>query len=156
MLAQVLGPIKALRDVSSAQLERHAALLPEVTFRRCRHIVSENARVVRAAKALEEGDLPLFGQLMVESHESMRDDYEISCRELDLMVELALPLAGVYGSRMTGGGFGGCTVSLVKVGAVDRFSEALAQGYRKTTGIDPAIFVCSPGPGVGAVPNSKG
>jgi galactokinase len=150
LLSPALGPIKALRDVTAEQLEQHSGLLPEVTYRRCRHIVSENARVLRAADALEQGDLDLFGELMVQSHRSMRDDYEISCRELDLMVDLALPIAGVYGSRMTGGGFGGCTVSLVQAGAVERFTHAVAKGYRDQTGIEPTIFVCSPGPGAGA------
>jgi galactokinase len=88
---------------------------------------------------------------MVQSHASMRDDYEISCRELDLLVDLALATEGVLGSRMTGGGFGGCTVSLVAAGAVERISERVARDYQKATGLVPEIFVCSPGAGVGAV-----
>lgn len=151
LLSQALGPIKALRDVTMEQLERHAALLPEVTYRRCRHIVGENRRVQRAADALEKGDLQLFGDLMVQSHDSMRDDYQISCRELDLLVAMALPIPGVYGSRMTGGGFGGCSVSLVQAEAVEQFSDTLARSYREAVGIDPSIFTCSPGSGVGAV-----
>ena len=151
LLAKALGPIEALRDVSAVQLEQNAQLLPEVTYRRCRHIVHENARVVQAAEALEKGDLALFGRLMIESHDSMRDDYEISCQELDLMVELALPAEGVYGSRMTGGGFGGCTVSLVEAGAVGRFTQTISKAYQEATGITPQIFTCPPGPGVGIV-----
>jgi galactokinase len=151
LLAPVLGPIKALRDVTLDQLEAHAGLLPEVTYRRCRHIVTENARVLEAGKALEAGDLARFGRLMVASHESMRDDYEISCAELDVMVDVALPIEGVYGSRMTGGGFGGCTVSLVEAGAVERFRASVAEAYCHATGITPMTFTCAPGPHVGAV-----
>jgi galactokinase len=151
LLSPALGPIKALRDVSADQLERHAGLLPEVTYRRCRHIVSENQRVLDAADALEKGDMQRFGVLMIESHKSMRDDYQISCRELDIMVESALPIDGVYGSRMTGGGFGGCTVSLVAAAAVETFMERVGRAYLRATGILPMIFTCSPGPGVGPV-----
>jgi len=151
LLSQALGPIKALRDVNSAELEQYTGLLPEVTYRRCRHIVSENARTLQAADALEKGDLHRFGMLMVESHKSMRDDYQISCRELDVLVELALPIAGVYGSRMTGGGFGGCTVSLVEADMVERFMETVAKGYREVTGMTPSIFTCMPGSSVGPV-----
>ncbi|MTJ82204.1 MAG: galactokinase [Telmatospirillum sp.] len=149
LLSSALGPIAALRDVTEEQLERHADLLPAVTYRRCRHIVTENRRTLLAADALAGGDLRRFGDLMVESHRSMRDDYQISCPELDLMVDLALPLAGVYGSRMTGGGFGGCTVSLVDAGSVGEFKDTVARAYREATGIDPAIFTCSPGASVG-------
>ncbi|PKU25715.1 galactokinase [Telmatospirillum siberiense] len=151
LLSPALGPIRALRDVSLAQLERHADRLPEVTYRRCRHIVTENARVLEAATALENGDLHRFGRLMIESHESMRDDYQISCRELDVMVALSLPLPGVYGARMTGGGFGGCSVSLVDADAVGHFMKSIAEAYREATGIVPAIFTCVPGSHVDAV-----
>jgi galactokinase len=148
LLSGPLGGIKALRDVTAAQLLQHAALLPEVTFRRCRHIISENMRVFGAAAALEAGNLAECGRLMNESHLSMRDDYEISCRELDLMVELAQGVAGVFGSRMTGGGFGGCTVSLVEAGAAHRFAAIVGKAYRGATGLMPPIFCCSPGLGV--------
>jgi galactokinase len=150
LLSQVLGPTKALRDVSLAQLERHAALLPEVTYRRCRHIISENDRVLRAASALEAGDLTQFGQLMGESHRSLRNDFQVSCRELDLMVELALSVGGVYGARMTGGGFGGCTVNLVDAGAVEHFIASMTDAYSEATGLSPMIFTCLPGAAVGA------
>jgi galactokinase len=151
LLAPVLPSIRALRDVTAEQLEANRQRLPELTWRRCRHIVSENDRVLRAAVALAEGRLDEFGRLMVQSHASMRDDYEISCRELDLLVDLALGCEGVLGSRMTGGGFGGCTVSLVEAGAVERVGERLARDYRKATGLAPELWVCSPGAGVGAV-----
>jgi galactokinase len=151
LLSPAVGPIRALRDVSAGQLEQHAELLPDLTYRRCRHVVSENSRVLKAATALDAGDLTRFGRLMVESHVSMRDDYQISCPELDLMVSLALPQKGVFGSRMTGGGFGGCTVSLVDAEEVGRFSETVAGRYRDLTGLSPMIFTCLPGAGAGEV-----
>ncbi|MTJ82203.1 MAG: galactokinase [Telmatospirillum sp.] len=150
LLSQALGPITALRDVTAAQLERHAGLLPDVTYRRCRHIISENDRVLRAATALEKGDLQLFGQLLGESHRSLRNDFQVSCRELDVMVELALSIDGVYGARMTGGGFGGCTVNLVEAGAVERFSDTVSKGFQEATGQKPVVFSCLPGAAVGA------
>ncbi len=150
-LAKVLPGISALRDVTLEQLEAHADLLTPVIYRRCRHVVSENERTVRAADALEAGDLALFGRLMSESHASMRDDFEISCSEVDVMVELNAAVAGVYGARMTGGGFGGCTISLVEADAVETFRRQVAEGYRAATGLEAQIFTCSPGAGVGAV-----
>ncbi|PYT04320.1 MAG: galactokinase, partial [Acidobacteria bacterium] len=125
--------------------------LPEVVYRRCRHVVTENARVVEAKAALEGGDLYAFGRLMGESHRSLRDDYEVSCAELDLMVKLACDAEGVYGERMTGGGFGGCTVNLVRAGAVDSFRQNVARGYEQATGRAPEIYVCSPAQGVSRV-----
>src|SRR5262249_3640155 len=112
-------------------------------FRRCRHVISENRRVLDACAALEQGSLDRFGRLMNESHASLRDDYEVSCPELDLMVQLATGVPGVYGARMTGGGFGGCTVNLVRDDGVEEFRAAVARGYRKETGKDPAIYVSS-------------
>ena len=153
LLGAVLPGIRALRDVDMAGLERHAGLLPELTLRRCRHVVSENARTQQAAAALQAGRIDAFGRLMNASHRSMRDDYEISCGEIDILVELAWRSEGVLGSRMTGGGFGGCTVSLVKAGAVEAFRAAISAGYAKATGHMPEIFVCSPGAGAShAVP----
>jgi len=151
LLAARLPGIRALRDVSMADLAAHAAALPELTFRRCRHVVSENDRVLRAAAALEAGEVEEFGRLMNASHASLRDDYEVSCRELDVLAELALGIDGVLGSRMTGGGFGGCTVSMVRAEAVERFCEAIAAGYAAATGIEAKILVCSPGDGAGVV-----
>lgn len=143
--------IVALRDVTMAELEAHKAALPELTYRRCRHVVSEDERVLAAADALEAGDSATFGKLMLASHVSMRDDYEITCPELDTLVDIAMSLPGCYGSRMTGGGFGGCTVSLVSADAVDGFAKALAERYIAATGKTPEIFVCAPGPGVAEV-----
>jgi galactokinase len=152
LLANVLPGVQALRDVSLTQLAEHAAILPELTYRRCRHIVTENDRVLRAGAALESGRVEEFGRLMNESHVSMRDDYEISCRELDTLVEIAWGIEGVFGSRMTGGGFGGCSVSMVRVEWVERFSASLAARYTAATGIAPEMLICSPGDGVSMVP----
>ena len=135
--------VKALRDVSLAEFQKYAAELPEVIQRRCRHVVSENARVLEAGEALRRHDLKCFGRLMSESHLSMRDDFQISCRELDVMVELAEKQKGVYGARMTGGGFGGCTVNLVEDGQVEQFCAAIATGYERATGKQPEIYVCT-------------
>jgi galactokinase len=141
-LSQALPSVRALRDVSLAELELHGRDLPDVIYRRCRHVISENARVIDAASALEQDDLEDFGQLMYESHGSLRDDYEVSCAELDMMVELARQVEGVYGARMTGGGFGGCTINLVKAETVEQFKRAVARGYEEATGLVPEIYVC--------------
>lgn len=141
-LAKFLPNVTALRDVTFAQLEQFGRDLPEVIFRRCRHVVTENARVLAAADALEKGELERFGRLMAESHASLRDDYEVSSRELDLMVELASKIEGVYGARMTGGGFGGCTINLVDVDHVETFTRLVAEGYEQATGLKPEIYVC--------------
>jgi galactokinase len=151
LLSRPLGGIKALRDVTAAQLAHYAALLPEVAFRRCRHVITENMRVLGAAAALEAGNIVECGRLMNESHASMRDDYEITCPELNLMVELAQGIGDVFGSRMTGGGFGGCTVSLVAADGVERFISIVGNAYRDATGLTPSIFPCSAAPGVGPV-----
>jgi galactokinase len=142
-LARKLPGARALRDVTIVELEAHGQDLPDAVYRRCRHVIGETARAVRAAAALELGDLTAFGRLMAESHRSLRDDYEVSCEELDLMVELAGKVEGVYGARMTGGGFGGCTVNLVRAENVERFKRAVAQGYERATGRSPEIYVCA-------------
>jgi len=151
LLSKALPGIRALRDVSFADLAQYGATLPEVVLRRCRHVVSENDRTLRAAAALEAGQVEEFGRLMNESHASLRDDYEVSCRELDVLVETARRLDGVLGARMTGGGFGGCTVNLVRAEAAERFVAGVAEGYAAAVGIIPAVLVCRPGDGVGAV-----
>lgn len=151
LLARHLPGIKALRDVRGNDFAEFAQHLPPIIMRRCQHVVSENARVEEAATALETGNLEQFGQLMAKSHASLRDDFEVSCRELDLMVELASRVEGVYGARMTGGGFGGCTVNLVHPDAVEKFKTTVSCGYEQATGITPAIYVCSVTDGVGHV-----
>lgn len=148
LLSSVLPATKSLRDVNPGQLERHKHLMPELIYRRCRHVVTENERVHRAAESLLLGDLAELGSLMAESHRSMREDYEISCAELDTMVEIASLQAGVIGARMTGGGFGGCTINLVRAHAADAFKRAVAVEYQARTNIYPDIYVLSASEGV--------
>jgi galactokinase len=142
-LAQFLPHVTALRDVSIEQLEQYRAGLSEVVYRRCRHVITENARVLSAADALEQSDLRAFGRLMASSHQSLRDDYEVSSDELDLMVELAQKVEGVYGARMTGGGFGGCTVNLVAEEHAGEFQQTVASEYEHVTKLKPEIYVCT-------------
>ena len=142
-LQRAVPHVKALRDVTLEQLEQYGRDLPEVVYRRCRHVITENERVLAAANALERRDLKEFGTLMAESHRSLRDDYEVSSAELDLMVELAQPIEGVYGARMTGGGFGGCTVNLVVAEHTDQFRERVAVGYERATQLKPEIYICN-------------
>src|SRR5207249_11342642 len=111
--SQHLPNVTSLRDVTAHDLEEFRSALPDTIYKRCRHVVTESDRVLQAADALRTSDLQTFGKLMADSHQSLRDDYEVSCRELDLMVEFANEVAGVIGARMTGGGFGGCTINLV-------------------------------------------
>jgi len=148
-LRQYLPKIRALRDVTVTDLQTHQAKLPEVVYRRCRHVVSENQRVLDAADALRSGDLGKFGSLMYESHRSLQQDYEVSCEELDILVKIASGLEGVYGSRMTGGGFGGCTITAVQSDSVDHFRAEVRSVYQKATGITPDVYVCSAAQGAG-------
>ncbi len=150
-LSQHLPKVRALRDVTPADLEAYGRELPEIVMRRCRHVIGENARVLQAAAALARGDLQAFGNLMLESHRSLRDDYEVSCAELDRMVELAEQAQGVYGTRMTGGGFGGCTITLLQAGCVEAFRRTVGEGYERATGSKPEIYVCTAADGVGEV-----
>ena len=143
ILARHFPNVTALRDVTIEQLDQFRSELGEVVYRRCRHVVTENARVLAAADALEQHDLNQFGRLMGESHRSLRDDYEVSAKELDLMVEFARDIAGVYGARMTGGGFGGCTVNLVAMDHVEEFQRQVAQRYEEATKIKPEIYICN-------------
>ena len=132
--------VKALRDVTLELLDRHRTELDEIVYRRCRHVITENARTLKAAEFFGKHDLAEAGKLMFQSHESLRDDYEVSCNELDEMVEIARSVDGVLGSRMTGGGFGGCTVTLVKKENRVNFEEAIKTGYKNKFGKDPDIY----------------
>ena len=143
ILSRRMDNVSSLRDVKVADLKKFRDELPPVVYRRCLHVTTENDRVKAAAGALRRRDLQTFGKLMYKSHESLRDDYEVSCRELDLMVELATQMSGVFGARMTGGGFGGCTINLVAKDAVDRFTRAIETAYAEATSHDPEIYICS-------------
>lgn len=134
--------VAALRDVSTALFGEVEGSLAENIRCRARHVITENERVRASVGHLKKGDLEAFGHLMAQSHGSLRKDYDVSCRELDRMVEIADTLEGVYGARMTGGGFGGCTVNLVRPDAVDRFCEELAEAYQMASGIRPEIYIC--------------
>jgi galactokinase len=148
LLRQAMPKITALRDVSPDQLTAHAELLPPEILKRARHVVHEIWRTQRAAQALVRGDLKQFGALMYQSHESLRDDYEVSVPEIDALVAIARGLPGCYGSRITGGGFGGSTVSLVSVGAVKTFATELAARYKAQLGVEARVIVCTPSEGV--------
>ena len=134
--------VKSLREVDVEDLEVARDRLSELLLRRARHVVRENQRVLEAVKVLEEGDLERFGELMNASHESLRDDYEVSSRELDVLVELAWKQPGVLGARMTGAGFGGCTVNLVRADAAEAFAEAVRKGYEQALGLRAEVYVC--------------
>lgn len=155
LLAQALPGIKALRDVSPDDFERHAGLLPETVRRRCRHVVNENERTLRAADALRAGDFEEMGRLMRLSHVSLRDDYEVSCRELDLLVEAADSLDGVLGARMTGAGFGGCTVNLVRRDALAEFRRALPRSAERAGLHAPPVYVVETSDGAREVTSDK-
>jgi galactokinase len=139
--------VSSLRDVTPEMMEKTP--MPRTVMRRARHIVSENRRVEYFVTAAGRADLGRMGELFCESHRSMAHDYEITCDEVDFLVDAAVGIPGCYGARMTGGGFGGCTVNLVDPSFSQRFGEAISTRYRERFGIDPAILRCVPGPGAG-------
>jgi galactokinase len=140
--------IRALRDVSVAQVSAAEGKLNNVVFRRCRHVVTENARTTEAATKLGRRDYEEVGELMLESHDSLRHDYEVSVPELDHLVEHAMHVKGVYGARMTGGGFGGCIVALAQPRAVEPLREHLSKKYNEQFGKQPVMFVTTATSGV--------
>lgn len=141
LLSQWLGDIQALRDVSFEEFSRYGNRLPEITRKRCGYVIAENTRVIESVRALKSGNLEHFGKLMAESHAGLRDEYEVSCVELDALVEAAGDVDGTIGARMTGAGFGGCTVNLVKEEAIDQFVESVSKAYEKQFDIQPEIYV---------------
>lgn len=143
VLRHHLPSVHALRDIALPDLEVHKNEVSETVYYRCRHVITENQRVVDAASALQGGELKKFGELMYDSHRSLREDYEVSCEELDLLVDIAGNLDGVYGARMTGGGFGGCTINLVQSEKASEVSRSLAATYKDKTGKTPEVYVCS-------------
>ncbi len=147
---QTVCDIQSLGDLDNAEFEANKdAIKDEERRKRAKHAVAENQRTVKAVAALKENDLITFGQLMNQSHISLRDDYKVSCEEIDVLVDLAWKVEGVIGSRITGGGFGGCTVSIVKNDAVDAFMEQVGTGYKEKTGIDAEFYVVDIGEGAG-------
>ena len=147
ILSGLFDNVRALCEVTPLQIEQYGKDLPEIVFRRCRHAVSENARVLEAVDAMDCGDLQMLGDLMNQSHDSLRDDYEVSCPELDLLVETARDIEGVAGSRLTGAGFGGSTISLVHGSAIDAFQAELSEAYLSAFDIVPRFFECKPSDG---------
>ena len=141
--------VTSLRDVSPAYFGQIQDSLPVIPRKRARHIVTENERVLDFATAARSGDLAEMGRLFIASHRSLQYDFEVSCEELDFLVDTAIKMDGVYGSRMTGGGFGGCTVNLVAPGAVQTFHDGIVKAYQKRYQIEPVFYECNPSPGAG-------
>jgi galactokinase len=152
--ARALG-VKALRDISVETFEARQHELPELTARRCRHVVTEDQRVLDGVKALNKGDVATFGKLMNASHQSMRDWFEISTPEIDILVDIQQHIKGCYGARMTGGGFGGCTVALVEQHAVQKVVDAVKAEYPIRTGKTPEIHICNATTGASVIRPSR-
>lgn len=152
LAARVRPGVRSLRDVDPGLLDSLREAMDPVVHRRCSYVLAENARVLDACGALEREDYPAFGRLMNASHAGLRDDYQVSCAELDLLAHAAQELPGVLGSRMMGAGFGGCTVSLVEAPALEDFRAAMAPVFRKGLGREPVIHVCSLTDGTRALP----
>lgn len=145
---QAVVDIQTLGDLTEEEFEAHKdAIKSEVRQKRAKHAVYENQRTIKAVDALKQNDIEEFGRLMNASHVSLRDDYEVSCEEIDILVDLAWNTPGVIGSRITGGGFGGCTVSIVKNDAVDTFIEKIGAAYKEKVGHDAEFYVVEIGDG---------
>ena len=154
-IRQLDSAVSSLRDVTPALLEKAAPSLPQVICRRARHVVTENERVSLFVNASRRQDIECMGELMVESHLSLQHDYEVSCAELDFLVDIAVGIDGVLGARMTGGGFGGCTVNLLRRGSGERFRRETSDAYHERFGIIPQIVECHPSGGAGEVKNQE-
>jgi galactokinase len=156
VLRSVLPGITALRDVSSDELALHKHLLRSPVDLRADHVVQENERVRKSVEALQSGDMALLERLMAESHASLRDKYEVSCHELDIMMGIAMRSPGCVGARMTGGGFGGCTVNVVRRENASEFCEAIREDYLQAVGVTANIYVSSPSDGACEIRSSTG
>ena len=139
--------VNLLRDATLEDLEACKKMMPASSFMRCRHIITENQRVTAARQALLQEDMKRFGALMIDAHKSMRDDFQASCAEIDMLVEIAMQQPECFGSRITGGGFGGCTVNIVRAEAAEQFVATLREQYAAKTGIDAQCFVTAPSDG---------
>jgi galactokinase len=147
--------VKFLRDATLDDLARWGAEMSPEAVKRARHVISENTRTVAAADALLQGDLKTLGRLMAEAHASYSRDFEASCVEADAMVALAQDLPGLIGARLTGGGFGGCTINLVERDVAEEFAEELGARYALETGIEPQVLICNASNGAHAVSRSE-
>jgi galactokinase len=143
--------VASLRDVTSETLDRLRGSMPDEIFRRARHVTTENERVLAFTAAAAKGDLLAMGRLFLASHRSMQQDYEITCEEIDYLVDTASAFSGVFGARMTGGGFGGCTVNLVALDRADLFKQHITAAYERQYQITPQIYDCIPGPGASEI-----
>ena len=153
ILSRWIPGISSLRDIALTDFKKHEEELPALTQKRCRYVIEENARVLEAVSVLKrrsqsasaetDASLIQFGNLMNASHNGLRDDYEVSCKELDLLTDIARNIKGVIGSRMTGAGFGGCTVSIVHQDALEIFQTRVTTEYHQQTGVEPEIYLCN-------------
>jgi galactokinase len=143
LLSKYDPALRSLRDVSRELLEAHRAEFDPVIFRRCDYVVRENRRVEDACADLKAGDFAAFGRRMNGSHDGLRDDYQVSCRELDVLVEAARTVPGVLGARMMGAGFGGCTINLVEEKAVGALEESAVRAFRDAFGREPRVYISS-------------
>ena len=148
--------VELLRDATLEDLEACRDLMSAASFKRCRHIITENARVMEAREALLQGDVERFGALMIEAHVSVRDDFAASCEEVDVLVAIAMQQAECFGARITGGGFGGCSVNIVRAEATEKFVATLLREYAAKTGIKADCFVCMPSDGAFALAKKAG
>ena len=148
--------VKLLRDATLEDLEACRDMMSSASFKRCRHIITENARVVEARAALLQGDLERFGALLVEAHASFRDDFAASCEEVDVLVAIAMQQEECFGARITGGGFGGCSVNVVRAEAAEQFVATVRREYAAKTGIEADCFVCTPSDGAFALAKKGG
>ncbi|MDX2150466.1 MAG: galactokinase [Bryobacteraceae bacterium] len=143
--------VRSLRDIESRELPALEPSMPDNVYRRARHVTTEDERVQSFIEAAARADLAAMGDLFVASHRSLQHDYEVSCEELDFLVDTAIALEGVYGARMTGGGFGGCTVNLIEPGRRESFEASMRSAYQRRFGIEPQFYDCRPSPGAGEV-----
>jgi galactokinase len=155
LLKRFLPSVKSLRDVPMNELEKHKSDLPPDIYLRCHYVISENERLLKGCELLKQGNLQGFGQLMYKTHEGLSKEYAVSCEELDFLVQEARPLQGVVGARMMGGGFGGCTINLVKADKIEGFEKVMKTKYQQRFQKDPEIYVTQIEDGARRVPSNQ-